>query len=79
MRSDGRQPLEAREFDIETNILVQCWGSARCVVGGGLGGGGVAQRGISTLPLDSRLLQFECELAGSAWLVPGLAWGHCEG
>ena len=67
MRSDGRQPLEAREFDIETNILVQCWGSARCVVGGGLGGGTECLAAVTAQIGEGTACGVEVECSPSLW------------
>ena len=67
MRSDGRQPLEAREFDIETNILVQCWGSARCVVGGGLGGGTECLAAVTAQVGEGTACGVEVECSPSLW------------
>ena len=39
LRADGRAALEYREVSVRTRVLPQCYGSARAVVGGGLGGG----------------------------------------
>ena len=39
LRADGRGPLDFREVDVERHVLPQTYGSARVVVGGGLGRG----------------------------------------
>ena len=67
MRSDGRQPLEAREFDVETDILVQCWGSARCVVGGGLGGGTECLAAVTAQVGEGTACVIEVECSPSLW------------
>ena len=67
MRADGRRPLEAREFDIETNILVQCWGSARCIVGGGLGGGTECLAAVTAQVGEGTACVIEVECSPSLW------------
>ena len=67
MRSDGRQPMEARDLEVETDILVQCWGSARCVVGGGLGGGTECLAAVTAQVGEGTACVIEVECSPSLW------------
>ena len=67
MRADGRQPLEARDLEVETDILVQCWGSARCVVGGGLGGGTECLAAVTAQVGEGTACVIEVECSPSLW------------
>lgn len=67
LRPDGRQALEARELEVDTNVFVQCYGSARVILGCGLGAGTEVVAAVTAQVGEGTACALEVECSPSLW------------